>query len=175
MTVTEIEKTLCNDSASWLIPVSTVHCPFIKKMRTPPTATVYREVTVRVPTAETDRFGNLKPQRRRFDLMALVKPHYKAWGSELFALGIEIKVTKSDLVNDKKFVDYLAYCDYFAFCVPTNLVLEAKKKISAHPKIGILNGDTGAWEKLPDLNAITDKCGFELYRQISEMRDFASV
>ncbi len=152
---------------SWLRPLALQHCPFISKMKTPPTAMFFTEVTVRIPTEEVTRFGKPKPQRRRFDAIALVKPHFKAYGDDLFALGIEVKVSKSDLSGDMKFTDYLAYCDYFAFAVPTELLAEARRKIHDRPAVGLINAHTGEWEVMPKQLEMTPECATELYRQLA--------
>jgi hypothetical protein len=61
------------------------------------------------------------PNGRRADLMAI-----DAKGS--FTI-VEIKVAKSDLVNDGKWLDYLDYCDRFYWAVPPHLaaILEEER------------------------------------------------
>lgn len=55
------------------------------------------------------------PNGRRADLMAID-------GKGGFTI-VEIKVAKSDLVNDEKWLDYLDYCDRFFWAVPPHLAL----------------------------------------------------
>jgi hypothetical protein len=61
------------------------------------------------------------PNGRRADLMAID-------GKGSFTI-VEIKVAKSDLVNDGKWLDYLDYCDRFYWAVPPHLaaVLEEER------------------------------------------------
>lgn len=113
----------------WAKEISQTRFPFIKKMATPPTVSLFKEVTVRIDTEELTRFGKPKPQRRRFDGIGLIKPHYKAYGEELMTVGFEIKVSKSDLLNDNKYTDYIGYCNYNYFVVTSALVDFAKQKL----------------------------------------------
>ena len=53
------------------------------------------------------------PNGRRADLMAID-------GKGSFTI-VEIKVAKSDLMNDGKWLDYLDYCDRFFWAVPPHL------------------------------------------------------
>ena len=61
------------------------------------------------------------PNGRRADLMAID-------GKGSFTI-VEIKVAKSDLVNDGKWLDYLEYCDRFYWAVPPHLagILEEER------------------------------------------------
>lgn len=45
----------------------------------------------------------------------------KSWAHP-FSTCYEIKVNRSDFLNDKKWVDYLPYCNYFYFVCPSGLV-----------------------------------------------------
>lgn len=167
MNAKDIESSI--RQGEWLAGLSLKHCPFIAKMRTPPTAKYHREVTVRIPSELKTRFDKPKPQRRRIDVVALVKPHYKAWGNELFSVGFEIKVSESDLKCDKKYTDYLGYSDYFLFAVPTGLVSAAKHKINGDPRIGLFDTESSEILVMPERQEVTDKNAFELYRQIAFM------
>jgi hypothetical protein len=61
------------------------------------------------------------PNGRRADLMAID-------GKGSFTI-VEIKVAKSDLMNDGKWLDYLDYCDRFFWAVPPHLarILEEER------------------------------------------------
>jgi len=61
------------------------------------------------------------PNGRRADLMAID-------GKGSFTI-VEIKVAKTDLVNDGKWLDYLDYCDRFFWAVPPHLarILEEER------------------------------------------------
>ena len=61
------------------------------------------------------------PNGRRADLMAID-------GKGGFTI-VEIKVAKSDLVNDGKWLDYMDYCDRFYWAVPPHLaaILEEER------------------------------------------------
>lgn len=82
----------------------------------------FTEVTMRMPTTKTSKRTG-KPyktqQRRRIDLVGLVKPNYKAF--DLMLLGVEIKVSKSDLLNDKKMFSYAPYFHFMFLAVPEEL------------------------------------------------------
>lgn len=98
----------------------------------------FPEVTVRPPTEGTTRRGKPRFQRRRFDLVALVQPHYKIW--EPLAIGIEIKVDVHDLMNDDKIADYLPYVHLFYLAVPSDLEEAALEKMAHLPwgAVGLL-------------------------------------
>ncbi|GAB4462336.1 MAG: hypothetical protein Kow0031_40970 [Anaerolineae bacterium] len=96
------------------------------------TAKFYTEVTVRIPAVKTAKRSG-KPynglQRRRMDMVALVRPNYRAF--EPFIIGIEVKVSESDLLNDAKLTEYLPYCHLFYLAVPQALEEAAARKLSA--------------------------------------------
>lgn len=99
-----------------------------KKGRPYDTATsmFFREVTVRIPATKINKrtgksYQSL--QRRRIDLVALIKPNYRAY--ELLVCGIEIKVDKHDLLNDTKMDQYTPYCHFSYLAVPLYLEKEA--------------------------------------------------
>ena len=56
------------------------------------------------------------PTGRRADLMAV--------DSAGLITIVEIKVSRADLMGDGKWPDYLDYCDYFFWAVPTGFALE---------------------------------------------------
>jgi hypothetical protein len=93
----------------------------------------YPEVTTRQPTDETTRRGKQRLKRRRLDLVAVVQPHYKTW--EPFVIGVEVKVSASDLVGDAKMSAYLDYCHIFYLAVPSGLVEAALQKIERTPAL----------------------------------------
>ena len=141
--------------------------PFISQMKTPPSFKCFTEVTIRLETGAVTRFGKPKPQRRRFDAVILVKPHYAAYGQELFSIGIEIKSSKSDLVGDSKFRDYLGFANYFIFAVPDFLVSEAMKKSENEIGIGVLNVSTGEFAKMPTYQDVSIENSESILRQIA--------
>jgi hypothetical protein len=104
-------------------------------------AKFFTEVTVRIPTENLTRRGKPKPQRRRMDLVAVVLPHIKVWQPLL--IGVEVKVSKSDLMGDDKIADYLDYCHLFYVAVPVDLVNEAKAKIAKLNGVGLLVNNGG--------------------------------
>lgn len=99
----------------------------------------FPETTVRLPAEGTTRRGKPRLQRRRLDLVALVQPHYKHF--EPFTVGIEIKVSKSDLFGDDKIGDYLPYVHMFYLAVPHHLEEDARIKLATdtvHTGTGLL-------------------------------------
>lgn len=99
------------------------------------------EVTVRIPTEKTTRRGKPKPQRRRMDLVAVVLPHIKVWQPLL--IGVEVKVSKSDLMGDNKIADYLDYCHLFYLSIPSELLGYGVEKISSFDGVGLLVANNG--------------------------------
>lgn len=75
------------------------------RMRYPPKQ--YKEHTeVRV---------NFERQRLRLDLMAVVRWSYNS-PKDIF--GVEIKSSLSDFTSDRKWENYLSFCDFFCFAIP---------------------------------------------------------
>ncbi|ANQ52928.1 hypothetical protein MY04_05975 (plasmid) [Flammeovirga sp. MY04] len=151
-------KTLCEREFS-----------FIKKMSTPPECHTYKEVTVRIPTEEKTRFGKLKPQRRRFDAIFTLKPYYSAYGDDLLTAGIEIKVSKSDLMGDDKYLDYLGWTNFFFFAVPSHLVEVAQQKIAESgykELLGIIDAETSEVVQWPERQEPTAENSMKLYREL---------
>jgi hypothetical protein len=151
---------------NWIKPLCLEHYPFIEKMATPPTFKLFSEVTVRIATDEKTRFDKDKPQRRRFDVVCIIKPHYKAWGNELLTVGLEIKVSKGDLKGDVKFTDYLGYTDFFLFAVPSNLIDDAIAKAEESVQIGVLDVDKQEVVKWPVRQDVAATNGFEIMREM---------
>lgn len=156
----------CLNDMRWVECLSKEQYPFITKMKTKPIAYLQKEVTIRVPNLEKTRFGKPKPQRRRFDLIAVVKPFYSAYGNDIFTVGIEIKVSKNDLDNDNKYLDYLGYTNYFFFAVPTELVPNALEKTQSNPLIGVVDATGNKIIKLPEIQKVCAQNSMELFRQL---------
>lgn len=69
--------------------------------------------------------------------------------------GIEVKVSKSDLLNDTKMAEYTYFCDYFWLAIPKDLLESAKKYVL--DSWGILVFDAGVikcYQKPVKLEAI---------------------
>lgn len=66
----------------------------------------------------------LSISKYRFDILSVQK-----YGSNKKIIEYEIKTNKNDLINDKKFENYLDYCNILYFVVPVELVEIAKDKI----------------------------------------------
>jgi hypothetical protein len=126
MTATEIRNTLANSSVFAQIVIKDQPQLTLRQVDTYKAALFnelpiqrFNEVTVRIETEQKTRRGAPKPQRRRFDMIALVYPMFTQ--RTPLVIGVEIKVSRSDLMNDSKILDYLPYCHYLYIAVPTNL------------------------------------------------------
>ncbi len=74
------------------------------------------------------------PNGRRADLMAIC-------GKGLLTI-VEIKVSKADLVGDRKWTDYLDYCDHFYWAVPAGFALEPFEDAARGPGLaGLIVAD----------------------------------
>lgn len=80
---------------------------------------LFREVTIRKPTGETNRFGDERLKRYRLDGVAVIKINDHRYTPIL--VGFEVKVDKHDLLNDKKMHEYLDYVDMFFLVIPRTL------------------------------------------------------
>lgn len=76
---------------------------------------------------------------RRIDVLAIENiTTVHSWDIALH--GIEIKVSKADLVNDHKYTEYMDFVNYMWLAVPINLVGTAFE--TKHPDVGIIAFDT---------------------------------
>lgn len=66
---------------------------------------------------------------RRIDILA-IETLTTNNSNEINLHGIEIKVSKSDLLNDKKMQEYREFCDYFWLAIPENLIDDAQNIIT---------------------------------------------
>ena len=78
---------------------------------------------------------------RRIDMIVLENISTGDY-SEIRLRGIEIKVSKSDLINDHKMTEYKSFCDYLYFCVPEELFKEAED--TTPESVGILVAESGS-------------------------------
>jgi hypothetical protein len=84
----------------------------------------------------------------RFDYVFTVRPKmtrksfYKFRGDLVELHGFELKMSKSDLVRDSKFLSYLGLTNYFSFAVTSSLVPIAIEKVKMFPQIGIVDIET---------------------------------
>ena len=74
------------------------------------------------------------PNGRRADMMAL--------DNEGLITIVEIKVSRSDLLGDSKWIDYLGYCDRFYWAVPAGFDSSPLEGAGFHPDLcGLLVAD----------------------------------
>lgn len=128
----------------------------------------FPETTVRIPAEGVTRRGQPRLQRRRFDLVALVQPHYKCF--EPFAIGVEIKAGRSDLLNDQKLNTYSPYVHLFYLAVPATLKDDAIYKLAVDQQVtaGLLLVNNGgvAVERQATVLPPTDTHLKELYAEL---------
>ena len=90
---------------------------------------------------------------RRIDALVCENLTEERWKLNLH--GIEIKVSKSDLINDHKFVEYADFVDFMWFAIPENLVETAKEiKFNGCGILIIKNGKVQVVEQAQRLDAI---------------------
>jgi len=128
----------------------------------------FPETTVRIPAEGTTRRGLPRLQRRRLDLVALVQSHYKCF--EPFAIGVEIKVDRSDLLNDEKLIAYSPYVHLFYLAVPMALKDDAIYKLAIHQQVTtgllLIDGSSVVIERQATLLLPTDTHLKELYAEL---------
>lgn len=79
---------------------------------------------------------------RRIDLVAVENLTMDEWGINIH--GVEIKVSKGDLVNDTKYMEYAESVDYLWLAVPDNLVETALETKAASVGIIVIDKDNNA-------------------------------
>ena len=92
---------------------------------------LFREVTIRKPTGETNRFGDKRLKRYRLDGVAVIKINDHRYTPIL--VGFEVKVDKHDLLNDRKMHEYLDYVDMFFLVIPRSLGVAYSDYRMNHP------------------------------------------
>lgn len=83
----------------------------------------YKEKRIYSTMSEFPVHTGTTQNSRRIDLLVLENETVNAY--DLILHGVEIKVSKSDLVNDHKMSEYQDFVDYFWIAVPSVLVNEA--------------------------------------------------
>lgn len=90
---------------------------------------VFREISLRYPTGQGDKFGNEIMKHFRNDLVAIIRPgRYGLNQAVAFSVGLEVKATKEDLLaNSEKTLCYLGWTDFYFIVVPSWLGQDAIK------------------------------------------------
>ncbi|KXX72735.1 ParB/Srx family N-terminal domain-containing protein [Flammeovirga sp. SJP92] len=164
----------------WYNDLSNHAYPFIEKMSTPPQQYCYRNVRIRNYKNDKNRYGKPKPKANDIDAVSLVKPYYSAT-LDRFTVAFEIKVSKSDLINDTKFTSYIGWTNYFFFAVPEKLIPFAKDKIKEmlYPneknKVGIYNLDNDQLVLIPEVQEVSEKFKSELFMELLDKQNFKSA
>ncbi len=134
-------------------------------------ANFFTEVTVRIEAQKkAKRTGRAYSglQRRRIDLVALVQAHYKKYSP--LTIGVEIKVSKSDLLNDHKIEAYLPFCDLFYLATPVELKEDALVKLDneALVEVGLMlvSNDNVIVQRKPGLMHPGDTHLKEIYAEL---------
>lgn len=130
---------------------------------------LFREVTIRKPTGQINRFGEEKLKRYRLDGVSVIKINDHRY--EPVIVGLEVKISKSDLMNDTKMQEYLDYCDFFFLTIPRHLGFDAKTYISQHPqgdRIGMIIVECGEVEihEFRDRHHISDRQRHEITTEL---------
>lgn len=116
---------------------------------------LFREVTIRKPTGETNRFGDKRLKRYRLDGVAVIKINDHRYTPIL--VGFEVKVDKHDLLNDQKMHEYLDYVDMFFLVVPYSIYkITYIDYFENHPykdRIGVITLSNGIVDR-PQCHAI---------------------
>ena len=128
---------------------------------------IFTEVTIRKSTGEHTRLGLDKSKHYRFDAIFFVQPGNRALNQkQCYTVGVELKNSKSDLMNDKKMENYLGYTDFFFIGVPSDLVDDALKRSGDSLHIGVFDLENGLIVKLPKKNEVEMSHKLEIYEQI---------
>ena len=128
---------------------------------------IFTEVTIRKATGERTRLGLDKSKHFRFDAIFFVQPGNRALNQkQCYTVGVELKNSKSDLMNDKKMENYLGYTDFFFIGVPSDLGKDALQRSGENPYIGVFDLENGLILKLPKRNSIEMSHQIEIYEQI---------
>lgn len=108
------------------------------------------EVTVREDTGEKTRKHLDKKEHFRLDAVMFVEPGYASLNQgSCYTVGLELKNSKEDLLNDKKMEHYIGYTDFFFIGVPQHLTDEALERAGDSLLIGVVDIENGVIVKLP--------------------------
>jgi hypothetical protein len=102
---------------------------------TSPDKTIHGFKEIQVPCVGGECRFTVRPKLSR-------KSIYKFRGNLVELYGFELKMSKSDLLRDSKFLSYLGLTNYFSFAVTSSLVLIAIEKVGSFPQIGIVDIET---------------------------------
>ena len=94
--------------------------------------------------------GTLKRNHRKIDAVLFVEPGNRALCQKWdFTVGVEVKVTSRDLLNDEKIPHYLGWTDFFFLASPDDLIEQTLTKASISPYVGVVSLDSGKIYKYP--------------------------
>ncbi len=119
---------------------------------------IFEELTVRYETGEKTKRGLDKQDHYRFDAVLFIQPGYRALNqNQCFTVGIELKNTKADLMDDHKMGKYLGWTDLFFIGVPADITEDAIKKADEVSEkvfgnksmIGVFDIENGIIYKIP--------------------------
>ena len=136
---------------------------------------IFEELLVRYSTDERTRLGLDNNQHRYFDTVFFIQPGFRSLNQhQCYTVGIELKNSKDDLMQDKKIESYLSWTDYFFIGVPSAIIEDTKKKIDTiyaqYPHtvgyIGLMNVETGQIVILSKRQSLTFENRFLLQEQI---------
>lgn len=143
----------------------------------------YNEVSVGNPNGDVGENGEDR-DCYRMDIVEFLSIREHNNGNPTFyrglnySIGFECKVSLSDLMQDKKFVNYLGWTDFFFFVVTEDLVSMAVNKVASIPTVGVINGANGAIVKMPAMQTVPGYKRFELLQQVtfcqSQFRAYSS-
>ena len=108
------------------------------------------EVTVREDTGEKTRKHLDKKDHFRLDAVIFVEPGNASLNQgSCYTVGLELKNSKGDLLNDRKMEHYIGYTDFFFIGVPQNLTDEALERAGDNLHIGVVDIENGVIIKMP--------------------------
>ena len=108
-------------------------------------ARFFSEVPIRYDSKETNRFGKTKMQHFRNDIVTVIRPgryglNFPPEKIIAFSVGIEVKASKEDLLNDDKLAFYLGWTDFYFLAVPKYLSGYAVGKAAmVDDRIGVIS------------------------------------
>lgn len=113
---------------------------------------IFEELTVRYSTGEYTKKNLHRFDNYRFDVVFFIEPGWSAIKERsCYTVGIELKNSRADLMQDEKIEKYIGFTDFFFIGVPKDLVpaaIEKSNKLALANKVGVMAVDTGGIAKL---------------------------
>lgn len=136
---------------------------------------IFEEVSIREDATSTIRLGLDYRPNYRFDCVFFIEPGYRSLNQrQVYTVGVKLKDSKVNLMDDDKMEHYIGYTDFFFIGVPSDLIPDAINRAYENEDglIGVFSVDDGKIQMMPQKQEPTVEHERDLLQQIMYSRMF---